>query len=167
MRRGDAAVVNRKYFPAGEDAASWHVYSVDWTPTELIFRVDGELAYRVTRTMVEHYGNFVFVLGELRKGQTVGSEYWGIAVGLRFVLNGKVHYGEGFSAGEFQSILWKDANHGQFSISDEDSRRITSDPGILSKVIDELSAHIAFLVNTLNLTCVVIGGRSQSTGSRS
>ena len=115
----------------------------------------GELAFRKT----ERHGNFVFVLGELRKGQTVGTEYWGIAVGLGFVLNGKVHYGEGFSAGEFQSILWKDGNHGQFSISDEDSRRITTDPSILAKAIDELSAHIAFLVNTLNLTSVVIGGQ--------
>jgi predicted NBD/HSP70 family sugar kinase len=114
----------------------------------------GELAFRKT----ERHENFVFVLGELRKGQTVGTEYWGIAVGLGFVLNGKVHYGEGFSAGEFQSILWKDDNHGQFSISDEDSRRITTDPKILAKAIDELSAHIAFLVNTLNLTSVVIGG---------
>jgi hypothetical protein len=74
------------------------------------------------------------------------------------VLNGKVHYGDGCSAGEFQSILWNEANHGQFSLSDEDSRRIATDPGILSRVIDELSAHIAFLVNTLNLTSVVIGG---------
>ncbi len=114
----------------------------------------GELAFRKT----ERHGNFVFVLGELRKGQTVGTEYWGIAVGLGFVLNGKVHYGEGFSAGEFQSILWKESNHGQFSISDEDSRRIRTDPSILMKAIDELSAHIAFLVNTLNLTSVVIGG---------
>ncbi len=114
----------------------------------------GELAFRKTA----RHGNFVFVLGELRKGRTVGTEYWGIAVGLGFVLNGKVHCGEGFSAGEFQSILWKESNHGQFSISDNDSRRIATDPAVLSKVIDELSAHIAFLVNTLNLTSVVIGG---------
>ena len=114
----------------------------------------GELAFRKT----ERHGNFVFVLGELRQGQTVGTEYWGIAVGLGLVLDGKVHYGEDFSAGEFQSILWKDGNHGQFSVNDTDSRRIATDAEIRSRVIDELCAHVAFLVNTLNLTAVVIGG---------
>jgi len=69
-----------------------------------------------------------------------------------------VHYGEGFSSGEFQSILWNEPNHGQFSISDEDSKRIEADKEVRSGVIGELSSHIAFLVNILNLTSVVIGG---------
>lgn len=57
---GETPLVNRRYFPPGEDAASWHVYSVDWAPSELTFRVDGHPAYRVTRTMVEHYGPWAF-----------------------------------------------------------------------------------------------------------
>ncbi len=114
----------------------------------------GELAFRKT----ERHRNFCFVLGEFRKGRTTGSEYWGIAVGLGFVLNGKVYCGEGYSAGEFQSILWQPANHGQFSVSDDDSRRIRTDPELLSRVLRELASHIAFLVNTLNLKSVVIGG---------
>ena len=114
----------------------------------------GELAFRKT----QRHRNFLFVLGELRKGTTMGTEYWGIAVGMGMVLNGKVHYGEGFSSGEFQSILWNEPNHGQFSISDEDSKRIEADKEVRSGVIGELSSHIAFLVNILNLTSVVIGG---------
>lgn len=114
----------------------------------------GELAFRKT----ERHRNFIFVLGEFRKGQTTSSNYWGIAVGLGLVLDGKVFRGEDFSAGEFQSILWKDENRGQFSISDEDSRRIKTDRKVMSKVIKELSAHIAFLVNALDLSSVVIGG---------
>ena len=114
----------------------------------------GELAFRKT----ERHRNFCFVLGEFRKGRTTGEEYWGIAVGLGFVLDGKVYRGEGFSAGEFQSILWQPSNHGQFSVSDDDSRKIKSDPRLLSGVLRELASHIAFLVNTLNLKSVVIGG---------
>ena len=86
------------------------------------------------------------------------SGYWGIGVGLAFVLNGKVHYGEDFSAGEFQSILWKEPNQGQFSLGDAAARRIRKDRAVLVKVQRELCAHIAFLVNVLNLTCVVFGG---------
>jgi len=114
----------------------------------------GELAFKKT----DRHTNFMFVLGEFRAGRTVRSGYWGIAVGFAFVLNGKVHYGEDFSAGEFQSILWKEPNLGQFSLSDAAARTIRKDRAVLLKALRELCAHIAFLVNVLNLTCVVFGG---------
>jgi predicted NBD/HSP70 family sugar kinase len=114
----------------------------------------GELAFR----KVERHGSFVFVLGEFRKGRTSGQDYWGVAVGMGLVLDGKVRHGDGFSAGEFKSILWDPANSGQFSLDDLESRRVKEDPVVRSKVIRELCAHVAFLVNTLNLDCVVIGG---------
>ena len=114
----------------------------------------GELAFKKT----ERHANFMFVLGEFRKGRARRSSYWGIAVGFGFVINGKVHYGEDFSAGEFQSILWEEPNQGQFSVSDDASRAIRKDRKVLQKVLKELSGHISFLVNSLNLSCVVIGG---------
>ena len=114
----------------------------------------GELAFKKT----ERHSSFVVVLGEFRKGRAHRSSYWGIAVGFGFVINGKVHYGEDFSAGEFQSILWEEPNQGQFSVSDEESRAIRRDPAVLQKVFKELCGHVAFLVNSLNLSCVVIGG---------
>jgi len=114
----------------------------------------GELAFKKT----ERHTNFLFVLGEFRAGRTVKSGYWGIAVGFAFVLNGRVHYGDDFSAGEFQSIQWKEPNQGQFSLSDSVARTIRKDRAVLLKVLRELCAHIALLVNVLNLTCVVFGG---------
>lgn len=57
---GETPVVNKFVFDPGTDVTDWHVYSVDWTPNELLFRVDGRLTYRVTRTMIEHYGKWVF-----------------------------------------------------------------------------------------------------------
>ena len=114
----------------------------------------GELAFKKT----ERHSSFMVVLGEFRKGRAHRSRYWGIAVGFGFVINGKVHYGDDFSAGEFQSILWEEPNQGQFSVSDEESRTIRRDAAVLQKVFRELCGHIAFLVNALNLSCVVIGG---------
>jgi len=38
----------------------WHVYSVDWTADTLVFRTDGRETYRVTREMVEKYGQWSF-----------------------------------------------------------------------------------------------------------
>ena len=57
---GDTPLFNRLYFPPGQDATGWHVYSVEWRPDSLVFRVDSLLVYRVTRPMVENYGRWSF-----------------------------------------------------------------------------------------------------------
>ncbi|HUI71401.1 MAG TPA: glycoside hydrolase family 16 protein [Spirochaetia bacterium] len=57
---GEMALTNRLYFPPGDDAARWHVYSVDWSPESILFRVDGRMLYRVSRAMVEFHGPWVY-----------------------------------------------------------------------------------------------------------
>ena len=57
---GETPLVNKYFFPEGEDVTDWHVYSVDWTPEGFDFKVDGRLIYRVTKPMVEHYGKWAF-----------------------------------------------------------------------------------------------------------
>lgn len=57
---GETPLVNKYFFPEGEDVCDWHVYSVDWTPQGFDFKVDGRLIYRATRAMVEHYGNWAY-----------------------------------------------------------------------------------------------------------
>jgi beta-glucanase (GH16 family) len=57
---GETPLVNKKYFLPPEDAIRWHIYSLDWTPNSLIFKIDGELVYRVTRPAVEFLGDWVF-----------------------------------------------------------------------------------------------------------
>ena len=56
----ETPLVNKYFFPEGEDVTSWHVYSVDWTTEGFNFRIDGRLIYRVSREMVEHYGEWSF-----------------------------------------------------------------------------------------------------------
>jgi predicted NBD/HSP70 family sugar kinase len=114
----------------------------------------GELVSRKTN----RHSNFVFVLGEFRSGETRRESYWGIATGFGIVLNGEVYHGSSYAAGEFQSILWRAGNEGQFSISDDAARRIKQDPAVMETALRELCSHIAFLVNMLNLSGVVFGG---------
>jgi beta-glucanase (GH16 family) len=57
---GNTPLVRRSPFPAGTDITSWHVYSVDWGPDELVFHVDDRPIYRVTRAMVEKHGRWAF-----------------------------------------------------------------------------------------------------------
>jgi beta-glucanase (GH16 family) len=53
---GNTPLVKRASLRSGKDSTAWHVYSVDWKPQELVFKVDEEVVYRVTRPMVEQHG---------------------------------------------------------------------------------------------------------------
>lgn len=57
---GETPLVNKYFFPEGEDATGWHVYSVEWTDRQMLFKIDGRTVYRATRPMVEHYGRWSF-----------------------------------------------------------------------------------------------------------
>lgn len=56
----DSALVAKRYFPPGEDAASWHVYAVEWTPESLLFTVDGTPVRDMRRETVERFGRWAY-----------------------------------------------------------------------------------------------------------
>lgn len=114
----------------------------------------GELAVRHS----DRPENFLFVLGEQRKHTVQMDDFRIMALGLGLFLNGQVHHGAGFSAGEFRSIMYKPGQINQFSLPDDKAVLFLQDPRINTSIIQELSMHIAFLVNTLNLSKVIVGG---------
>jgi beta-glucanase (GH16 family) len=57
---GETPLVNKHFFGNETDVTQWHIYSVEWTSNQMLFKVDGRTTYRVTRPMVEHYGKWVF-----------------------------------------------------------------------------------------------------------
>ena len=57
---GETPLVNKLTLRPGNDATAWHIYSVDWTPESFLFKVDGEVYYRVSRPMIEHYGRYAY-----------------------------------------------------------------------------------------------------------
>jgi beta-glucanase (GH16 family) len=50
----------RFHFPKGEDITGWHIYSVDWSPDSLVFKVDGEASFTVTKERVTQQGAWAF-----------------------------------------------------------------------------------------------------------
>lgn len=102
--------------------------------------------------------DFAFVLGEFRKHTVALEDVRILALGLGLVIDGKVHHGKDFSAGEFRSIYFEPEHLNQLAISDDEGRKFMHDPDINTKVVEELSRHIAFLVHILNLKKVVLGG---------
>ena len=57
---GNTPLVYRAHFPQGIDVSQWHIYSVDWTANNIVFKLDGQVTYTVTRMMVERYGRWAF-----------------------------------------------------------------------------------------------------------
>lgn len=57
---GEAGLVNKKYFQPPDGIAEWHIYTAECTPEKLLFFVDDELIYRITRPMVTFFGPWVF-----------------------------------------------------------------------------------------------------------
>jgi hypothetical protein len=57
---GETPLVNKYFFDDGVDVTGWHEYAVEWSDSQMLFKVDGRTIYRVTRPMVEHYGKWVF-----------------------------------------------------------------------------------------------------------
>ena len=57
---GETPLVNKFFFPEGLDVTDWHTYAVEWTGDRIDFLIDGHLHYRVTRPMVENYGDWRF-----------------------------------------------------------------------------------------------------------
>ncbi|TVQ97560.1 MAG: ROK family transcriptional regulator [Spirochaetaceae bacterium] len=116
----------------------------------------GELAFGTHR---ENPRDFIYVLGETRNNKAINAEYRGIAIGTSIVLGDRVHYGQDFSSGEFQSVFRSGEHLNQFDMSDVEAGIYEEDEGLFLKVARELSKNIAFLVNMLNLKEVILGGR--------
>ena len=114
----------------------------------------GELAFH----RVKNLQDFLFLLVEFRDISDRQELFEKTAVGIGIVINGRVHYGHNYSAGEFRSILCSQENRGQFSLERDESFRIEQDERVLRRFIRELSANIAMIVNTLNLDHVFLGG---------
>ncbi len=114
----------------------------------------GELTYHRQSDLRD----FLFVLIKFRKGDPSGTKHSGPAVGMGIVIDGKVHHGSTYSAGEFRSIKWKKGNLNQFSISNMATLEFEKKFKLRNELFVELSQHIALFVNTFNLTHVFIGG---------
>ncbi|UCF99687.1 MAG: ROK family transcriptional regulator [Spirochaetaceae bacterium] len=114
----------------------------------------GELAFH----RIKNLQDFLFLLVEFRDIKDRERFHEKTAVGIGIVINGRVHYGTRYSAGEFRSIYCTPECKGQFSLTEEEAFRIEEDPEILHRFIRELAKNIAMLVNTFNLSHVFLGG---------
>ena len=105
--------------------------------------------------------NSVFVLTEYRVLKPTSTSRKNLSIGLGIVMDGKIVKGPEGSAGEFRSLLWEKGNDGQFLSGEDSLASIITENESIHSVFYELAQHIAFLVNTLNLQCVYVGGIEQ------
>ncbi len=101
--------------------------------------------------------NMMYVMTEFRPIQPVKDAPKNISVGLGLVFNGRIYHGANSAAGEFRSILWKNGSPTQFSTGTEHLDSLENRE-IIEPMFRELAQNIAFLVNTLTLDAVYVGG---------
>ena len=114
----------------------------------------GELAFH----RVKNLQDFLFLLVEFRNIKDRERFHQKTAVGIGIVLNGRVHYGHRYSAGEFRSTFCTTQSKGQFSITEEEAYLIEEEPEVLHRFIRELAKNSAMMVNTFNFSHVFLGG---------
>ena len=108
--------------------------------------------------------NFVFVLTEFRSPPQRQLYVGDIGLGLGIVIGGAVYYGTTGAAGEFRSVYWHPGYTNQFAIPDNEARDILNRPDALPRFVEELAAHVALLVNVLDLGAVYLGGDIATIG---
>ena len=106
----------------------------------------------------EDLQDFIFTLVEFRGKHSTKPNYGGIAVGFGIVIDGKVHYGKRFTAGEFKSVFVEQEKTGQFSFGKEKEFLVQKDAALFRDFSVELSRNIALMVNTFALSECFIGG---------
>ncbi|MDC7227794.1 MAG: ROK family transcriptional regulator [Spirochaetales bacterium] len=102
--------------------------------------------------------DFLFTMVEFREHNSAKAAYGGLAVGMGIVIDGKVHHGKTFTAGEFRSVFAGVESCGQFSFGKENEFRVKKDPELFNRFSIELSRNIALIANTFALSECFLGG---------
>ncbi len=100
--------------------------------------------------------NMMYVMAEHRPLQPVKDSPKNLSVGLGLILNGKIYHGAYSTAGEFRSVFWNSPSKSQFSPACEVVKSLDDQTAV--QTFRELAKNIAFLVNTLSLDVVYVGG---------
>lgn len=115
-----------------------------------------ELAFRRTG----EGRNFISLLGEFRNVDMLEYRQSGIAFGIGIAIRESVLHGDNFTAGEFRSLRYDHDNpsHTQFAITDAEAARLPGDRETLLRVFAEIAYNMSLLVNTLDITKIVVTG---------
>ena len=94
----------------------------------------------------DRHSNMLYITGELHRKKRIDGQETGAGIGLGIVMNDNVLHGSGFSVGEFRSVMLENNDKDQFLKK------------AVPMIIDELSSNIAMIINTFNITELILGG---------
>jgi predicted NBD/HSP70 family sugar kinase len=113
----------------------------------------GEVVFQRRREMQ----NFLFVLIEFWKGYKVKQGFPKPTIGIGFGFDGKIYRGSRNRAGEFKSAFNRD-EHSFHQVVLDTTIRVNDECPALRSYIAEICDNLAFLINTLDIGNVFIGG---------
>jgi len=105
-------------------------------------------------------GDFLALLLEFQDPNPRLGQQSGVSLGLGVVLNGELHYGHNFEAGEFRSVFWKQGRRSQTGIPDQDLEAIARDPAILDRYLEEMLVNMIPICSILAPQRILLCGEA-------
>jgi len=104
--------------------------------------------------------NFISLLGEFRSNDVDTDRKNGFSFGIGIVIRDEVLHGDNFTAGEFQSLSCNNSSPRctQFSFSIDELVTLPQNTELLREVFTEIAHNISLIINTFDITKVVITG---------
>jgi len=102
--------------------------------------------------------DFLTILLEFQERNPKLGQDFGISTGFGVVIDGRIHYGKQFTAGEFRSLFWKTGNKSQMGMEDISIQRVQKRPEILDDYLVELLRNLTPLISVMNPQGVIFCG---------
>ena len=112
----------------------------------------------LTKHRTKEYSNFLYTLFSFEPMHKDYNEDDHLSLGLGIVNDGKIYCGPDSTAGEFQTIAFRKNRINQFDMSVEDQSLYGTSPEIQEKVYEDLTSHLALLINFFNFKQIFLGG---------
>lgn len=105
-------------------------------------------------------GDFLALLLEYQDPNPRIGQEKGVSLGFGVVLNGELHYGHNFEAGEFRSVFWRAGRRSQTGIDDRDLEKIAQDPQVLDRYLEELLVNLVPICSILAPERILLCGEA-------
>lgn len=107
----------------------------------------------------KNHENFLYLLVVFESeaaGQVIGQNTIGIGIGV--VIDGRVHHGSSYSAGEFKSVFWTDSLVELVNIPSTRLLQIEEEPEVLREFSKELFQNLSVVISIIDPACIFVGG---------
>jgi predicted NBD/HSP70 family sugar kinase len=118
----------------------------------------GELEYGKSRGETR---DFLFLLGEFQGRNQRAHSAGGYSIGFGVVINGEIHAGTRFAAGDFTSVNWRYPSECQVGLTPAEMARVHTDESVQRAFVREILENLSVVLSILDPAAVFMGGDTE------